>query len=293
MGTLQYTKHEVFSLKGHPQFNEKWVHERIAEDPSILRLGELEFLHAERRQPGGGRLDLLLEDETGRRYEVEVMLGATDPSHIIRTIGYWDRERKRYPERDHCAVLVAEDITSQFLNVIGLFNSAIPIIAMQMNAIQIEDKILLHFTKVLDEVERGDDDGDSQEVGRKDWERKAPIEVLRLMDGCLDLIRIFAPNTALHYVASHIGLKTNTAVTNFVGFHPKKKYLVVDAHVGDREKWNEKLREAGLDVLPFPGGRKTSRFRLETKDFEQRRDLLREVFQAAHRHYGLDETGEE
>jgi hypothetical protein len=44
-------------------------------------------------------LDLLLQDADGnRRYEVEVQLGKTDESHIIRTIEYWDIERKRYPQ---------------------------------------------------------------------------------------------------------------------------------------------------------------------------------------------------
>jgi hypothetical protein len=66
-------------------------------------------------QPRAGRLDLLLQDlDTKRRYEVEIQLGATDEAHIIRTIEYWDIERKRYPQYDHCAVLVAEDITSPF-----------------------------------------------------------------------------------------------------------------------------------------------------------------------------------
>ncbi len=32
---------------------------------------------------------------------------------------------------DHTAVIVAEDITSRFLNVISLFNGTIPIIAIQ------------------------------------------------------------------------------------------------------------------------------------------------------------------
>jgi hypothetical protein len=33
------------------------------------------------------------------------MLGATDESHIIRCIEYWDIERRRYPAYEHCAVL--------------------------------------------------------------------------------------------------------------------------------------------------------------------------------------------
>ncbi len=60
---------------------------------------------------------------------MEIQLGKTDESHIIRTIEYWDIERKRYPQYDHVAVIVAEDITSRFLSVIGLFNGAIPLVA--------------------------------------------------------------------------------------------------------------------------------------------------------------------
>ena len=90
-------------------------------DPGLLGLGELEVKDVERMQPRAGRLDLLLQDpDSYRRYTVELQLGATDESHIIRALEYWDIERKRYPQYDYCAVLVAEDITSRFLNVIAL-----------------------------------------------------------------------------------------------------------------------------------------------------------------------------
>lgn len=112
----KYTPHERFFLKSHPEFTEKWVQDLIANDPSILNLGDLVMRDRERIQPRAGRLDLLLQDpETKRRYEVELQLGETDEAHIIRTIEYWDIERKRYPQYDHCAVLIAEDITSRFL----------------------------------------------------------------------------------------------------------------------------------------------------------------------------------
>jgi hypothetical protein len=101
-------------LKLHPELNEKWVQGQIASGPSILGLGDLILRDKERSQPRAGRLDLLLEDpdpSAERRYEVEVQFGPTDEAHIIRTLEYWDIERKRYPQYDHCAVLVAEDIT--------------------------------------------------------------------------------------------------------------------------------------------------------------------------------------
>jgi hypothetical protein len=110
-------------------------------------LGDVIVKDSERIQPSGGRLDLLLQDlESNRRYEVELQLGKTDESHIIRTIEYWDIEKKRYPQYDHCAVIIAEDITSRFLNVISLFNGYIPIIAIQVKAIKIDDNFSLFFT---------------------------------------------------------------------------------------------------------------------------------------------------
>src|SRR5437016_3917241 len=108
-------------IRGNPEMNESCFQKWIADDPSVLGLGKLELRGAEVIQPKAGRLDLLLRDpESDRRYEVEVQLGATDPSHIIRTIEYWDIERKLFPQYDHCAVLVAEDVTSRFLNVVTI-----------------------------------------------------------------------------------------------------------------------------------------------------------------------------
>jgi hypothetical protein len=130
-----------------------------------------------RVHPRAGRLDLLLQDpETKRRYEVELQLGSTDEAHIIRTIEYWDIERKRYPQYDHCAVLIAEDITSRFLNVVSLFNGTIPLIAIQMQALKIGDNVTLVFTTVMDELSRGyidaDEDAEAAPTDRAYWEKR-------------------------------------------------------------------------------------------------------------------------
>src|SRR6266516_2240043 len=135
-------KLESVSIKRSEQLTEKWVQDQIADDPSLLGLGDLVLKDRERIQANAGRLDLLLQDpETLKRYEVEIQLGATDESHIVRTIEYWDIERKRYPQYEHTAVIVAEDITSRFLNVIGLFNGTIPLIAIKLQALRIGDQL--------------------------------------------------------------------------------------------------------------------------------------------------------
>ena len=98
MGQLEYVEHQHLWLKTNPDYDEGWLRDRIYDNPKILGLGDLEVRDVERRQPGGGRLDLLLQDaETDHRYETEIQLGATDETHIIRSIEYWDIERKRFP----------------------------------------------------------------------------------------------------------------------------------------------------------------------------------------------------
>lgn len=143
------------------------MQERIADDPSLLGLGDLVLKDKQQSQPRAGRLDLLFQDaEANRRYEVKIQLGKTDESHIIRTIEYWDLERKRYPQYDHTAVIVAEEITSRFLNVIGLFNGHIPLVALQMKAYRVDSSISLTFATVLDEMRLGlvDEDEEVQEA---------------------------------------------------------------------------------------------------------------------------------
>ena len=191
MTTPQLVIPKIVSLKNHPTLNERWLHNRLIENPSLLGLGDLSVRGSERRQPSGGRLDLLLQDvETSTRYEVEIQLGAVDESHIIRTIEYWDIERGRYPQYDHIAVIVAEDVTSRFLNVISLLNRTIPLIAIQIKGVEVNGLFTLMATRVVDLTTLGTEEEDEGEtVDRASWERQASKDSLQIMDGLVELIR--------------------------------------------------------------------------------------------------------
>ncbi len=98
MADTTYHKPEYVSLESDPDLNETWVQDLIANDAAILGLGNLSLKDKERRQKRAGRLDVLLQDpENNRRYEVEVQLGATDESHIIRTLEYGISKRSLTP----------------------------------------------------------------------------------------------------------------------------------------------------------------------------------------------------
>jgi len=194
---LTYAKSERIWLKDHREFNERWLQDRIAENPTILGLGDLVLKDKERVHPRAGRLDLLLQDpETLKRFEVEVQLGRTDESHIIRAIEYWDIERKRYPQYEHAAVIVAEDIASRFLNVISLFNGSIPLIAIKLQVMAVGPNIGLTFTTVLDEQQLGlvDEDEELQApTDRAYWEAKSSKAMLGLADELVGMVKEFDP----------------------------------------------------------------------------------------------------
>jgi len=51
---LRFVKHEKLLLQQHAELNEKWVQDRIAEDPFMLGLGDVVLKDKERIQPRAG-----------------------------------------------------------------------------------------------------------------------------------------------------------------------------------------------------------------------------------------------
>ena len=208
MTTPDLTMPKYVSLKNHSTIDERWLQERLDENPELLGLGDVVVRDLERRQPSGGRLDLLLEEiEQRTRYEVEIQLGAMDESHIIRTIEYWDIERRRYPQYEHVAVIVAEDVTSRFLNVISLLNGQIPLIAIQLRGVQVDGAFTLIATRVVDLVMLGTEEEDAGEtVDRSYWDRHASTDSMEIFDELINMIREPYPDIEPKYNKSFIDL---------------------------------------------------------------------------------------
>lgn len=279
---VSYLKPERLTLKAHPELNERWVQDRIAEDPSILGLGDLVLRDKERIQPRAGRLDLLLQDlESVRRYEVEIQLGATDETHIIRTIEYWDIERKRYPQYDHCAVLIAENITSRFLNVISLFNGTMPLVAIQMQAIKLGDFTSLVFTTVMDELTRGlvdeDEDAAAAPGDRAYWEKQGTKATVGIADALLDIVHQFDPALALKYNKAYIGLTKDGRPNNFVIFRPLKRGLLLEVKLKQTDDVDGRIDAAGIETLSYDTRWGNYRLRLTQDDPKTHEALLREL----------------
>lgn len=269
------------SLKGHTNFSESWIQNIIVNNPSIIGLGDLIVKDVERRQSKAGRLDLLLQDQDPtnlKRYEVEIQLGKTDESHIIRTIEYWDIEKKRYPQYEHCAVIIAEDITSRFLNVIGLFNGMIPIIAIKMEAYEFENYVFLTFTKILDEIDLGlpdEEEDDYENTDRSYWEKeKGSKETVQIVDQILDLVNLVIKGYSLNYTKHYIGLTINNKIDNFITFRAKREHTIVEIRLQKSEENTYLIENSGVDLLEYSKRYGKYRFTLKPGDPNNKKELL-------------------
>ena len=213
-------------------FDEYWLQEQIINNPSALDLGDLEVISKEKVQSSGGRLDILLKDsEDDKMYEVEVMLGGTDESHIIRTIEYWDNEKRKFPQRQHQAALVAEKFSRRYFNVIQLFSHAIPIIAVQAYITDVAGQKALHFLKVLDTYEEPDDlsaaayeepddlSAAAYEEHDEQYWREYSAWTLETANTLQEIIKQELPTAQLHYVKYYIAISVNG--DNYIWLHKR------------------------------------------------------------------------
>lgn len=262
--------------------NEVWLQNEIAHDTSLLGLGELEVVKREKIQAAGGRIDFVMSDSEDTRYEIEVMLGAVDESHIIRTIEYWDIERQRYPMLDHRAVIVAEEITARFFNVIRLLNRAVPVIAIQLSAFRFGDEVVLHFTRVLDTYEfsaEPEEEESTEQVDLAYWQKKNKPESLAVVEAIRKLTPTTKGEPRVTYNKHHIAL--GTSGYNFCWFHPRKTYCHVHIKVGAEKRPDiiKRLEDAGIEASNHRGD--AIQLHLTTKNIEDHRDLIASVIQVA------------
>lgn len=284
---MKHIKLKTVNLKNHQTLNERWLQDIIANDLSILLgVGDVILKDKERIHIGSGRLDLLLQDADGHgRYEVEIQLGAIDESHIIRTIEYWDIERRKYPQYDHTAVIVAEDITSRFLNVVGLFNGFIPIMAIQVTAIETPEGIGLQFTKVLDTVKLGyidEDEETSEPTDRNYWEKRGTKKTVALADKILEISKSFLRAVEFSYNKYYIGFWVNGHACNFAVCRPQKGALRLEIRLPQTEETDERIANSELDMLDYDKRWGSYRFKLTEKEISEKKETLNSLLKQAY-----------
>jgi len=256
-------------------FDEYWLQDQIYENPSCLGLGDLESVTEEKRQAYGGRLDILLKNsEDDSMYEVEVMLGETDESHIVRTIEYWDNEKRKWPQRQHYAVLVAEVITRRFFNVIHLFSHSIPIIAIQVNLIESNNQKSLHFSKILDTYEEPED-GIIEEVHDEVYWRKKSTWTVDAANELFAIIGEIFESPSLRYLKNYIAI--NVVGNNYFWFHKRSNpksllgFRISDDYV------EEALKLLDEQSISFVQKRNRIKFTVDKDFIKKHADSLRQI----------------
>ena len=281
-----YIKFQNISLKKHPEINEKWVQKKIEEDPSILGLGDgLTLRQSEKIQQSGGRLDMLLhDDDSNTRYTIELQLGKTDETHIIRTIEYWDIERKRNQNYNYVAVIIAEEITNRFFNVISLFNGSIPLIAIQLNAIKCDkcNSIALVFTTILDLISPDEEEEIGEPVDRAYWEKRGSKDTVKMVDKLHGFIAEFVNGFTIKYNKHHIGLTQNDVARNFVAFKPQKSVLVLHIRLNKSEEIDKIINNSDLDQLAYDKQFRQYRLRLKQEDLAKSKDVIVDLMKKAY-----------
>jgi hypothetical protein len=213
---------------------------------------------------------------------VVIQLGATDESHIILAIEYWNIEKSRYPQYEHVAVIVAEDITSRFLNVISLFNKAIPLIALQLCALDVGGLLTISATTVLDLVRIAPRRTTSQ--ARPPTAATGSAAALRRPSRSPTRSSPWStrsPRHALKYDKHYVGLTRDGIVDNFMQFRPRRENAIVDFRIPRGGGVTALIDDSGVDSLDYDKRYGRYRLRLTAKDVTAYRDLLRELVQRA------------
>lgn len=125
-------------------YDERWLQDWLAADPSRLGLGEVAIIDQEQAQSSGGLLDLLALDRgSDTYYSVEVQLGEIDASHSFRVFDYWARNRSRIPGKTHVAVLMAENTSGRFRHALEALAESVPLVVIELRCWRGEAEALL------------------------------------------------------------------------------------------------------------------------------------------------------
>jgi hypothetical protein len=152
----------------------------------------------------------------------------------------------------------------------------VPIIAVQMTALQVGDQFVLSFTKILDVAElfAEDENAPGEQGDRAYWVKRSNAASLGVVDQMISLVPASTGSPRVTYNKYHIAVAT--VGRNFAWFHPRKSASHGQMHIllnGDeRTEWVKKLDEAAI----FAGPRGNEmKMRISQKELSENESLVR------------------
>ena len=171
------------------------------------------------------------------------------------------------------------------MNVISLFNGFIPLMAIQVTAIETSDGIGLQFTKVLDTVKLGmidEDEAISEPTDRSYWETKRGTKkTVALEDRILDMVKEFAPKAELSYNKYYIGIWIDGRPYNFAIMRPQKNGMRLEIRLPKEEATDNIISAADLDVLDYDSRWSSYRIKLTDETIKSKQEVLSNLMSAA------------
>ncbi len=197
--------------------NEFWLQDWLAHDLSRLGLGQLTLVHQEQTQAGGGNLDLLAAaDDT--YYSIEVQLGEVDANHGFRVFDYWARNKRRYPDKTHVAVLVAETTAGRYRPALEELAHFLPLLVVEMRCWRGENEAVLVPDLVIANPEL-DVSGTPLAVTagstrtEDDWREVMTAEAWSFKDQFINWVRSHVGDVQVDYSPkSYVGLRVGRRV---------------------------------------------------------------------------------
>ena len=248
--TLETGKLRDFGL------TERRLHEYIAKNPTAIGISDVICRASELTQQGAGRLDLLLESTAKRssreRYVVEIQRDESDETHTVRMLEYLCRERKRVPDYNYSAVLVAENIVQgRFFNVLSMLGEHIPIIAINVLAAKLPDgKFGFAFSHALDinvvPTETEDSDTPQKDVSEDTWREEYGDNTVDLANKIRERL---GDNIGKYFTKSYAGIEDpQQGRTAKCKIHPQQSKVWVRFNIPKSEEWDERIAGYGLHL---------------------------------------------
>ena len=176
-------------------------------------------------------------------------------------------------------MIIAEDITSRFLNVISLFNGFIPLIAIQVKAVKIDDTISLFFTKVLDENKFDilEEESASEPTDKEYWEKKATKESVKLTEKLMSSLHEITSEYSLKYNKHYIGIAKNNVANNFLSFVPRKSAVILHFKLEKTDEIDEIIEKSDLDSLAYDKQWNQYRLRIREDDLKNSLEVIEDL----------------
>ena len=178
---------------------------------------------------------------------------------------------------------LALDGSAECLNFFGA-NLPLPLIVIELSALQVGDNITLKSTRIFDGTEEQEGEiEDGETYSREYWLKKSSTASVELVEKLFPILQNLTTGVRPTYKKWFIGISVGNRAENFVYFNPKKSFVRVSApQISNAAEWKERVERAGFKLLE---GGEGVRFRVFPQQVEQHRELFVQLFEKAYKEW--------